>query len=321
MTVMGGSTGILVRNADNVTVAGNYVQNTSGDGIEFINSTRGTVTGNTVTDSGGDGIYAVNDTGMTILNNTVDAYGRYGIGSVNSTNVTIGSETADPTVFSNMITNGMYGVYVAGGSNVFVDKNFVTRTTAAGLFAARLNGTSDTQHGVKFFRNVVLGGKTGIEVNDSAYASVTNNRVGDVTGAGIVLDNDRHAQLNGNRVYNTGADGITVTGSPYLTAQFNRIYDTNGDAFAIDGSNNAVLTGNSIGSDDNGKSQGVGNVQGNGIVATNLRDITIQGNRIQQTASHDDLSGSGIRFRNVVNGLIGGGGAGQGNVITAVRLR
>lgn len=397
MAVYGGSTGILVQNANGVTVADNDVRNTTGDGILFTNSKNGTADGNyvantgptgngiafeqgsdngvisqnivhitgrdgirsadsagmsitsnnvtkaayvnnadfndfahaislengsgdvsnnTINGTGGDGVYVAGDNGVTVMGNTVTNFRRYGIGSVNSTNVTIGQETSNPNVFSNIVTNGINGIYVEGGNNVMVDKNIVNQTRGAGLQALNVGQSGPGAHSVTFYRNYVDGGNVGIDVGGSAYASVTNNHVRNMTGAGVTLDRDNNAQFIGNLVTDTGAGAVDITNSRFVTANFNRLYRTGGNGFSLDNANNAVLSGNFIGSDNDGVSKGTGNIRGNGIVATNLRNITVQGNTIQQTVSVDPTTGSGVLFKNVTNGLIGGTGAGQGNVIS-----
>ena len=290
ITAAGGSAGnaddgILVTvNADNNEIRNNVVVNSGGDGIEIRdNSTGNWVWSNTV------GLAA---DGVTVHANT----GSGVVISVAATGNTIGSDgdgTNDAAERNIISGNTLAGVYItdAGTDNNTVAGNYIG-TDSTGLLD-RGNTIYGIHLGVDAANNVIggtaIGQRNVISGNDSdgirliassASSTVIGNFIGtDVTGTADLGNSEYGIRLN-NGAAGTVIGGITAAERNVISGN-----DWGGIDFSGGGANNITVQGNFIGTDVTGTA-----ALGNSI--------------------------DGVQLRNgASNNLIGGTGAGEGNLI------
>lgn len=284
------SAGITIASALNVTVGGNdagegnLISGNTGNGIETSGTTTGTViAGNRIgTDPAGTGAIP-NGTGVRLTSPATVG------GTVSAGNQT----TAACDDVCNLISgNTGDGVAVNGGDDGAVSGNYIGSDINGGAdlgnnMGVRLNsgatgnligGTSAGQ------RNLIVGsGSRGVYFQDTSGA-VTNNTV------------------QGNYI-GLGFDGATVISNAFAGAR-------------LDGG----ATGNTIGGTAAGAGNAIsGSSGGSGIELLDAPSNTIQGNRIGTDASGQFERGNeqhGISIDGSNGNVIGGEGAGEGNVIS-----
>jgi parallel beta-helix repeat protein len=165
------------------------VQNTSGDGIQFLASSNNRVQGCYVHDTGKDGIRSTKSetnapqpnkksNGNVIAGNTVDNAGHNGIEVASSDRNTV---TGNAVTNSSDDKSGMDGIRISSGDSISCDDNLVEGNTATDNQASKtqvygLNIASSLCHRTRVGTNNFAGNKSGTvqdKGSGTIYGSVT----------------------------------------------------------------------------------------------------------------------------------------------------
>ncbi len=173
--IVGHVDGIYIREAADVMVRSNLIQDSSGGGIAFDLSPRGTLQDNQVIDSGNEGVMFWSSPEGTAIGNTATGNGfstdRYGIRFAGS---------PDSVATGNVVTGNFEGFALDGSPDSLVEQNIVTDNEEAGI---------------------VLWGSPGVAVEDNRIA--LNER-----GVWVVEDAQGVALQGNNIEGNTGGLGV-----------------------------------------------------------------------------------------------------------------
>ena len=202
----GGNRGINVAGCESVTISGNTVKGTHGQGIRVAHATHS------------DYVYSRD---VTVADNTVLDAGRYAGSSGEYTGRRHGMEF-DGTLSCSIVGGTVArsygkGVYIADSISPLV----------SGLTVER-NGTADDDCGIDFFG-------TGSGANLVTYPRVVGCTIRENKGAGIRFFHVRHGVVTGSAIINNGQSGaqgadqsgILCTGAIGWTITGNVITDTN----------------------------------------------------------------------------------------------
>ncbi|NCC23100.1 MAG: hypothetical protein EOM26_11685, partial [Alphaproteobacteria bacterium] len=206
--VNGGDQGILVENADGVTLANNVLTKQD-TGVSLSNSLNSRVTGNRI-EGAETGIEGVNAGNLWVYNNDVVDAANFGIVVRDSDGVRYdGVAGSDVDIWRNRVSVG------TGGTGILVeDSDYAT----VGVHVNNVFGPDGPSMG-----NVVNGGLHGIVVTGSEKAMVRYNTVRDVSGNGVRVTDSDDARVRDNVVSGTGSHGILATGSANTTISGNFI--------------------------------------------------------------------------------------------------
>ena len=202
----GGNRGINVAGCESVTISGNTVKGTHGQGIRVAHATHS------------DYVYSRD---VTVADNTVLDAGRYAGSSGEYTGRRHGMEfdgTLSCSIVGGTVARSYAkGVYIADSISPLV----------SGLTVER-NGTADDDYGIDFFG-------TGSGANLVTHPRVVGCTIRENKGAGIRFFHVRHGVVTGSAIINNGQSGaqgadqsgILCTGSIGWTITGNVITDTN----------------------------------------------------------------------------------------------
>ncbi len=274
-------------------VAGNTISNVGVDGIR-IERNAALVANNTITAAGDDGIDVTNSVDAQIINNDVSDVQDTGITVRLSNGVDVDDNdvsdagTGISVEYSNNAlirgndisdirknnTSAADGIYVEGGSNVGIFRNFVSNVNDDGIFVTNSSGNlriigngvanvgqdiSELGNGIEVIfangtanidRNSVNGARDfGVLVKQSSVTGtsfdVTNNRVKNVGADGINIDRNAN-DVSDNTVRAAGDDGIDVTRSVGANISDNTVSDVQDTGITVRLSNDVDVDGNTV---------------------------------------------------------------------------
>lgn len=269
----GFTAGLTAHRAANVTLRGNRVERTNGNGIGVVNCTKWVVVdGNTVYNTGDD---------LIIVNTDV---------------ASVAGGTVRAIVTGNIVDTGdAKGIAFAGVDYGVIANNHVRNTFTFGIsaFEDTVFGTPDSDH-------VIISGNTveragycyggarysatvstvpyGIYVSDTAdVVRVVDNVVIDTVGRGISVGTANDLDVSGNLVKTAGDAGIQI-GDPADTS-FTKVTD-------------CTVRGNTIRS------------TANGLVIGSVTGLTVSGNTIRSYKNAATGSRRGILYGYLKNAVI-----------------
>lgn len=316
-----GNAGIMLETDDRVTASDGQIRiqrniigfnrtlsallTNTGDGIQFGSSSITNVLIGGIASSEGNQIAGGNDaidlgavSNITIRGNTLARSTARGIWIAGASNITIGGTAAGE---GNTIGgNGADGIYIGGdAANITVLGNLIQPITIAGATAS-----PNVSHGIWIER------ATTVNIGDGTAAG--RNVIGGNRGRGI-----QSREVNANVTINGNYIGTDASGNVAVANGQNEGAATK-DAIAWTGANftNLAILNNVIGGYGDSLVEAF-NTSGTGL--------TIQGNSIGVGADGasqivsgnvDDLVNVAGASNSVSQVLIGGSGAGQGNIIT-----
>jgi parallel beta-helix repeat protein len=267
-------TGVIVNASTDVRLDDNDITNVQNYGIQVI---------------GGSSNIVVEDHTITGLGGA----GNTGIYVNGSSNVTVGGGSGHGNDISGFNT----GIRVANSTDSEISNNELDDINNVNIYVSNSDGTSLVD-GIRVLDNDIDGGKTGIQMTNSDFATVdgniiknltangirfsgstngeiTNNDIDDVGNAGILLrdlsndtlvqDNNINGAKTGIAVYGTDANQISG-----ITIDDNDILDFDSSAVVLVNAFNSAVTDNVINNASNGSG-------GNGIYVTKSHDIVIGG--------------------------------------------
>ena len=322
--LMDTSADALVQNNVAYKIGNDAFNITSADNLQLLNNFAGTDTSGVeqgVDNVKGDGFDISASNKVSILGNLAKQIVSAGIRVTGSNGVTIGQETpGNSSLFSNNIWNSGYGIYVQGGSDVNITKNYTQGIDNDGIFANNVNASGKTA-GLTIFRNHTNLGATGIDVTGGESARIEGNVVDNQSVNGINVAGNSGLTMLRNNVHNITGNGLVVSNSGNALLQNNTAYKIGGDAYNISSSDGVSLLTNYAGSILLGASQGAGNV-GNGFVFDNTNNLTLTGNRSIDAKTNGMLVSNSDAVTLNLNTLINSGvngldvqGGGNGSVV------
>jgi len=327
-----GANGLNV-NASGSTIRGLVINRFSNSGIQLNNVSNSIIVGNYIgTNVSGTADLGNTGNGITInggFTNTIGgltAAERNVISGNNSHGVSLQGNTTGNTVQGNYIGTNAAGTAALGNSNWGIAINSgANNNTIGGTTASARNVISGNSIGLDFtgagtINNVVSGNYIGL--NAAGNAAIAN------TSGGISIISSAHGNIIGgptvghrNVLAGAATDGIRINGANNTQILNNYIgTDATGTidlGFLQEGVEVMNATGTIVGL------AGQGNLlSGNGIgmsLQTGAVNTTVQGNRIGTNAAGtgplgNDNGGIGI-LSGANNSMIGGTGAGDGNII------
>ncbi len=259
----------IERNA--ALVANNTITAAGDDGIDVTNSVDAQIINNDVSDVQDTGITVRLSNGVDVDDNDVSDAGT-GISVEYSNNALIrGNDISD---IRKNNTSAADGIYVEGGSNVGIFRNFVSNVNDDGIFVTNSSGNlriigngvanvgqdiSELGNGIEVIfangtadidRNSVNGARDfGIVVKQSSVTGtsfdVTNNRVKNVGADGINIDRNAN-DVSDNTVRAAGDDGIDVTRSVGANISDNTVSDVQDTGITVRLSNDVDVDGNTV---------------------------------------------------------------------------
>ncbi len=305
--VTGGIHGIKIVTSDNTMTRYNTVTDTvvglQNNAIQVTGGTGHTVRDNLVERSGWDGISLFATSNSDILNNTVNESHRSAIALGASLNTLIQG---------NILNNNWGGMWVGGNNNTTINANFVNGTTTwRGIYI------SGNEISLEITDNIVHStADDAIEVNTSAGAQVTGNAIGftdlaattsagvdNVNGEGIDLNNSAGSTISNNTITETTSNGISINPSHGSFITDNNISNTGDHGILSLDSNNITITGNvlnDIGTDGIRFARGntaliqnndTTNTGRSGVWAHNSSDVTIDDNDVINAGTATTWSG------------------------------
>lgn len=225
-TIIDGRTGVRVEGSDNVWTVNNKISGLRGgsaaDGVYLKNAANNIVESNIITDVWDEGIYGRDNLDGTVIKNNriTDTKRGNGIEIIRST----GHVTAD----GNTVTDaGHFGIAMwnaKSGASYTVENNVVSATDEGGIIV-----TSDalSVSGNTVFDTGRQGGvdNDAIEVSDSDGVTIADNWIGqnnsgtaqgtdNVRGEGIDVNDSANASITGNEITETTGNGISLNPSP-----------------------------------------------------------------------------------------------------------
>lgn len=290
-----GDDGIHARgNVDGLTISSNNVGRANGDAID-LHLTSGAITVDRNVISGGSaiGVHAKSTEGVRITNNDISGARNDGI------KVTDGSIEA--LVQGNTVTGASNGIDINGGRDHDVKNNTLEGSGSTSILISSAAGTDITGNTVN------NAGGDAIEINSSAEARALNNIITAAGGEGIDVNNSALSQINNNEITGTGSHGISLNPSPNSTVQGNTILNAGDNGINIDGSNYVSVKNNTI---TDATNVGVNILNSNYVSITNSNQIT-GGKTGVKAENADYLTVSG----NTISGQLGTGTDGLGDAV------
>jgi parallel beta-helix repeat protein len=224
-------------------------------------------------------------------------------------------ESPNTEITNCVLTDGGLGVRISNSSdNSSVDSCTVTSSQHSGL-------TTYDSSGVTFNNNTITdAGDFGMFVIFGAdHTTITNNTISNSVLAAITMGEPGADSglvtgtiISGNHFNGGGTGGIIMDEFVTNTLVTGNIFDNCEGAVIVDGSTNITIGGDTVGER---------NIVGNGTSGFNIQNadmITIIGNYIGVDSDGTTAipnTGSGIFLVATTNVTIGGGNAGEGNVI------
>lgn len=297
----------IVDGSDNAQVLNNDINGVTGaSGIAVMNNSHGAVLdGNTIDDTARLGIYVLNSNGLNIKNNLINNAGLEGSGWYLS------------------------GIHLEGANNTTVDNNEVKNARGDGIHVggAGNQAAQSTTGNIIKNNSVFLISGDAIDVTDSAGVQITGNALGtdslggglylviganNVGGKGVNLNNSANASIANNVIFQVAGNGIAVAGSNGTTVSGNYVDAVGANAIHVLNSANARILNNNIGTLS--WYFGADSIKGDGIYVENANGTWIKGNTVNETASTAFDVGSGIHVKNSNNVVVGGAGADRNNL-------
>jgi parallel beta-helix repeat protein len=341
-TITSADDGVLVDNADNVTVKNNIIHDVLESGVHFIDSFGGKVLNNRIDNTGDSAVYAVNGgdflvdqnyigqnvgstiigdgvkmenvTGGTIKRNrisnatqVVETDHASGVYLDNSRNFTVGGATAAD---GNIIRNSDWdGIKVKSGSGNVSQFNDIDGSTRVGIYYESSN------YG-EILDNVIHDSNVygGVGVLGGSYYTVHRNTVTEAptstAGAGIIATLvDGTIDIQENIISAINGFGIKVTDSNNVNVLFNNVKDTRDDGITLrDITGRVYITDNVVGAED-----GSTLVDGNGISLYRTNFAYILRNHVYNTNTVETDHASGIYLKDSSSNVVGD--LGNGNYI------
>ena len=276
--VAGGDPGILVDNADNVSIRNNIVLGATTHGVEIQNSDHAKVQGNKIKNSADAGILATRSHNILIGGSSVgegndieNAHTGIRVHGGDHAKI-IANDVSDITGGTDRFTDG---IHVNGGLNGLIENNIIKRTNDDGIYASgtrghlivRGNRTSDNGLATPDIGN-------GIElISTKGSASVTRNQILRTEHAGILIKETKSTSgpfhVTGNNIKLTSSDGIRTEGGQPAHIIGNTIQDSSTNGINVQNSDHAKVQGNKI-----------KNSADAGILATRSHNILIGGSSV-----------------------------------------
>lgn len=297
----------IVDGSDNAQVLNNDINGVTGaSGIAVMNNSHGAVLdGNTIDDTARLGVYVLNSNGLNIKNNLINNAGLEGSGWYLS------------------------GIHLEGANNTTVDNNEVKNARGDGIRigGAGNQAAQSTTGNIIKNNSVFLISGDAIDVADSAGVQITGNALGtdslggglylviganNVGGKGVNLNNSANASIANNVIFQVAGNGIAVAGSNGTTVSGNYVDAVGANAVQVLNSTNARILNNNIGTTS--WYFGADSIKGDGIYVENANGTWIKGNTVNETASTAFDVGSGIHVKNSNNVVVGGAGADRNNL-------
>jgi len=188
-----------------------------------------TITGNIVLDSGGDGIEVYDIWNGTITGNVIQRTQRFGIyvqvASLHDVNVVVDGNVILDAGLNSSLPWGAWqdGIRVIP-PNTVVSDNLIVNAGANGIYAATYaNHTAITS-------NTIINPTTGgITVSQCSFVTVSGNtiRINNTSSTGIGLSNSHYCSVSGNVIFAGSAGsqrGINTDTCSYITITGNTIY-------------------------------------------------------------------------------------------------
>ena len=296
------ASGILVNGASNVTLVGNFL------GIN--------VAGNGGLGNGDDGIHLTGASNVTIGSTGTAA--RNVISGNADNGIEIGASSSSVAIANNAIGTNRAGTVAVGNAHSGIYIPNASSVTIGGMTVAE--------------RNLVSGnGGDGIVAVNSSAISIYGNYIGtNASGAGIlanggngiVLDTVGNAEIGrtsaGNLVAGNGSHGLYLRGVGNSSIVGNRIGTNAAGTAALANQSDGIFAPNITGTAFTGNL--ISGNQGEGIrINFNAAGDVFKGNYIGVSADGTTAignTGNGMSFAGSGNGVIGGSGVGEGNVIS-----
>jgi parallel beta-helix repeat protein len=224
LSVYGFAWGIVLHDAANNTISGNYITN-NGGGVGLESSSGNTASENNIINNGNEGVYLDGSSDNTIKENSIAYSGDKGIRMYSGSN--------NNTVSGNSITHCDHGIELDTSCSFnAIFKNNIADSNKNGINMAysssnnsiiENNITSNNNHGIDLYEcsNNTISGNN-IEANmydgiiiqeNSNNNTLTRNNVTANDGHGIDLVSSSGNILCGNNVTANGEDGVWLGGS------------------------------------------------------------------------------------------------------------
>lgn len=333
--------GVTIEGATNNTIggtlsgAGNVIAGNGQDGVYLTNSVGNAVQGNWIgLDGGGDTALANGFNGVTFVSSTNNTVGGTlaGSGNVISGNafhgVSVREQASANTVSGNLIglnvagtaarANLSYGVRLASRSNLVGGLITAARNVISGNGAQGISVESVSAVG-----NVIQGNRIGTSLDGASALGNGNAGIGISDAPGTVIGGAMAGA--GNLISGNQDAGIFLLGSgTSLTLVQGNSVGTSADGnSAVPNLYEGIYLESTLSNTIGGTIPGAGNlIAGNlnwGLYLQNTSGNVIQGNQLGLAA--DEITALGSKFHAIElesganNNLIGGSGAGAGNLI------
>ncbi|MBI1274998.1 filamentous hemagglutinin N-terminal domain-containing protein [bacterium] len=276
--------GIHVEATDGLTITGNDIDGTKGDGIN----------------SGGAINYgSANNTGVILINsNKVKNVARHGI---------YGSANVDEVKSNTINGAGGDGIEMNSSADVVIQSNKVGLTGGANNITGdgiNVNGSVRAHVNSNEISNTV---RNGIYINGSNYAEALSNIISKTGLNGIYVNPSDYVQVKLNSITSAGLDGISILGGKEATIDNNTIAGGNGsgntmgadgavrDGIHVDGNKDVVISNNQIkggngtvgltGLGAGGKGAGANGIFVTGSTGANIHHNQIKGGNAGATFS------------------------------------
>ncbi|KZN22926.1 hypothetical protein A4G99_17710 [Haladaptatus sp. R4] len=289
--------GIIVRDAENVTISGNYVtrthpyheHSTGGSGISAERESRNVrILGNRIEDIGDRGIQ-VGGTRVVVSGNTV----TNGLDRSISCDIwrrgrhRQGKHIA---VVGNVLGNNREGSLIGLGGD---------KTQGNGGYVLIANNLGFGHH--KSFFHLGFDGTThAVRIADNVSAQEKRD---DYSGISLDIAHANHITAVDNDLYGYGGRGINVTdGITDFVVARNRIRNVASDGIRIDGAEDGIVSRNTI--------SGTGRT---GIMLADARFVTVEGNRLSDLDRIGLVAAGGETNHELLNNRIRNYAAGKGH--------
>lgn len=275
-SITGGTYGIRADKAHHLVLSGNYVTNSTLDGILVGRSF-----------------------GSRIENNIVENTGRNGIEV---------REGAFGTVTGNTVRNvARNGITFSGMESVFVSANIIAGTGRNGIDGRMSSGIAIDGNIVELARG------NGVAVSQSLDAEILGNYIGafsapvSIARHGIRVENVEFSRIAGNSIANAGQDGINGRDLYSVTVEGNAIGNVGDDGISLLDTGMAFVSNNIVGGAGDNGIQVRENILGLSVLFNEIYDIGDDGIDVGDTPW---ASVVGNRIRNVgaLPGVTGGDG-------------
>ncbi len=287
--------GIVVQNAENVTLSGNYLtrthpyheHNTGGSGISVEKEARNVrVLGNRINDIGDRGIQVAGAHVLVSGNVVTNGLDR----SISCDVWRDGHQQArNVAVVENMLGNNLEGSLVGIGGNDLQAGGYLLVANNLGF------GSHKSFCHVGFggrARNVRVDGNVSVQEESANFAGVSLN-----------IERAQNVAVTGNDLYDYGGTGVNVErGISEFVVAGNNLHDTGSDGIRIDGATDGVVARNTV--------SGTGRA---GILLDGANAVTVEHNRVQR-AEHSGIvaRGRGETYHGISDNHVRGYGQGDG---------